>query len=204
MVGRPGTITPRPPRASETMPRRNQSQRAGPLAIGAGVVAALNAGVGRIVQRHAAGPLQIERRREVELEALPLPLGGNPVLHVHQGRPPRSDNLVRERLTEDGKGGSTRLPGDRVLVRCVHGRVVDHQRIGGDQPVAIGRTDRVEQILLELGREPVSHADSARLVDRDSSRAASLDVLAQVRLQALFAMPSTSAREPDLFSAEVN
>ena len=48
-------------------------------------VAALDGGVGGVVEGDAAGALQLERAGEVELEPEALPLGRDPVPHVHQG-----------------------------------------------------------------------------------------------------------------------
>ena len=107
---------------------------------------------------------------EIELKPLPLPLGGDPVVHIHQRRAARRDHLVRERAAEEFEGRRARLALDRLLGRRAGRDVFHQQRLRRDQTIAVRRAEGVDEIVLQLRRQSVRHADRARLVDGDALR----------------------------------
>ena len=151
-------------------------------------VAPLDDGLGAVVERLGAAPLQVERRGEVELEALPLPLRRDPVVDVHQRRAAGRDDLVRERPAQDVERGCACLLHDRLLGWRPRRDILDEQRLGRDQAIAIRRADGVDQVILQLGRQSVRHADRARLVDRDAPRVPGGDPLLEVRREPFLAV----------------
>ena len=104
---------------------------------------------------------------------------------------------------QDVERGRAGLALHLVLGLGVGRGVVDDEGLGRHEAAGAVGPQGLEQVVLQLGRQPVGHADGARLVDGDAPGVARVEVLAQVGHQPLFAVEGPGVEEPAEVAAEV-
>ena len=108
-----------------------------------------------------------------------------------------------ERAAQDVERRRAGLALHLVLGLGVGRGVVDDEGLGRHEAAGAVGAEGLEQVVLELGRQPVGHADGARLVDGDAPGVARVEVLAQVGHQPLLAVEGPGVVEPAEVAAQV-
>ena len=124
-------------------------------------------------------------------------------MHVHQAGLTRRDDLGRHGPLQQGIGREARLPLHHVLGRRMRRRVVHHQGFSRSQPVGGAGRQCVQQVILELSGQSISHANGAGLVDGDPTGIPAGQILAQVRFKPLLTVERARLEEGRQMVAQV-